>query len=569
MDKIISKILFELNNFKIFLYINIIMKITKHISFFYIQSRIQYINKIIDETNKYDYITDIYIHTNKNDLDINNFNKYTNGIIKIVYHDLSNIDPYKLTWLCRELLYQQKDDYDIFMYIEDDMLIPNNAINYWIKYNERLIEKGYNLGFIRIETNNNEEYITDLYGEQFDTIICVDDITYCVNNKNPYCAFWIYNKKEFNKFVSSKYWDISNITGYETREQSAIGLHGTGTNWYKSTLIPIHNNKLIESCKIYHMPNNYVTNNSKFATILFNNAINKNIFKNNNINNYSFDYNNIIKYILCFIIIFYLIKIYGNNLNSNKNIIYISLLIIVFIIIFDLFINFFISKNKIESFTNNEFTNENKEITDIHSKLQIKYGNFNEELPEQMMVFKYLKGNEKVLEIGGNIGRNSLIIASILKNNNNNFVSLESDINIANQLTENRDLNNFNFHIESSALSNRKLIQRGWDTKPSEILEEGYSWVKTIRLQELKDKYNIEFDTLILDCEGAFYYILMDMPEILNNIKLIIMENDYHDISHKNYIDDILIKNNFSVDYVESGGWGPCYNNFFEVWKKS
>ena len=46
------------------------------------------------------------------------------------------------------------------------------------------------------------------------------------------------------------------------------------------------------------------------------------------------------------------------------------------------------------------------------------------------------------------------------------------------------------------------------------------------------------------------------------------MENDYTDISHKNYIDDILTKNNFQLDYIECGGWGPCYNNFFEVWKK-
>jgi len=58
------------------------------------------------------------------------------------------------------------------------------------------------------------------------------------------------------------------------------------------------------------------------------------------------------------------------------------------------------------------------------------------------------------------------------------------------------------------------------------------------------------------------------MPHILNNINLIIMENDYWDISQKQYIDQILIINNFYRDYVESGGWGPCYNNFFEVWKK-
>jgi hypothetical protein len=60
----------------------------------------------------------------------------------------------------------------------------------------------------------------------------------------------------------------------------------------------------------------------------------------------------------------------------------------------------------------------------------------------------------------------------------------------------------------------------------------------------------------------------MDMPEILNSIHLIIMENDYHNIDHKNYIDSILTTNNFKRDYVESGGWGVCFNNFYEVWKK-
>ena len=97
---------------------------------------------------------------------------------------------------------------------------------------------------------------------------------YCVNNINPYCAFWIYNKNEFNNFANSKYYKINNIQGYGIREQSAIGLHGLNTDWYKSTLIPVINNKLIEECKIYHMPNNYVLNkNTLFATIKFDEAV--------------------------------------------------------------------------------------------------------------------------------------------------------------------------------------------------------------------------------------------------------------------------------------------------------
>ena len=210
----------------------------------------------------------------------------------------------------------------------------------------------------------------------------------------------------------------------------------------------------------------------------------------------------------------------------------------------------------------------NNKINDIHSKLKLNYGSMNDELPEQKMAVRYLTGNEKVLEIGGNIGRNSLVIASILENNNN-FVTLESNVEIAKQLIENRDLNKFNFHIENSALSIRKLIQRDWETIPSEFLISEYNWVNTITLDNLQTKYNIVFDTLVLDCEGAFYYILMDMPEILNNVNLIIMENDYVDILKKIYIDDILVKNNFNIVYVEGGGWGPCKNNFFEVWRKS
>jgi FkbM family methyltransferase len=190
-----------------------------------------------------------------------------------------------------------------------------------------------------------------------------------------------------------------------------------------------------------------------------------------------------------------------------------------------------------------------------------------EELPEQKMVVRYLSGSEKVLEIGSNIGRNSLIIASII--DNNNFLTLESDTTVFNQLNENKNINNFTFYTENSALSNKKLIQKGWDTIQSDDLLPDYKWVNTITLKNLYAKYNIQFDTLVLDCEGAFYYILMDFPEILNNINLIITENDYHDIAHKQYIDNILKNNNFYVDYVESGGcWGACSNNFYEVWKK-
>jgi len=210
--------------------------------------------------------------------------------------------------------------------------------------------------------------------------------------------------------------------------------------------------------------------------------------------------------------------------------------------------------------------NVDLKLQSIHNKYRLDFGSFQGELPEQKMAVKFLTGNEKVLEIGGNIGRNTIVIADILKTNK--FVTLESDSDIANKLKHNRDINNLSFIIEESALSKRKLIQKGWNTIPSNDLKPGYKNVNTITWQELNDTYNIIFDTLVLDCEGAFYYILQDMPEVLDNINLIIMENDYHNIEHKTYIDNVLKNTGFNVVYSEAGGWGCCYNNFFEVWKK-
>ena len=206
----------------------------------------------------------------------------------------------------------------------------------------------------------------------------------------------------------------------------------------------------------------------------------------------------------------------------------------------------------------------------IHSNLKMVHGSLLEEVPEQKMAVRYLTGDERVLEIGGNVGRNSLVISYILgQKDNNNLVVLECDTDIYNQLNENKELNSMQFHVENSALSKRNLIQIGWDTIVSDTLLPGYKSVTSITYEQLVSKYSIEFDTLVLDCEGAFYYIIQDMPEVLDNIKLIIMENDYNIINHKLYIDSVLNSKNFKVDYSQGGGWGPCANNFFEVWVKS
>lgn len=224
--------------------------------------------------------------------------------------------------------------------------------------------------------------------------------------------------------------------------------------------------------------------------------------------------------------------------------------------------------------------NANDILKSIQDLLKLDGGSFHEELPEQLMIVSYLKGNEKVLELGSHIGRSSLIIASILnKNNNNNFLTIEPNFKIFSKLENNKRINNLNFYCENIAISEKPLIQKDFDkftfydllaetTWQSEFLPNGYVWVKTMTMSQIKEKYKIDFDTLVIDCEGAFYPLLKDNQDILSGINLIIMENDYLNLKSKNNLDKILLDNNFYLEYNESGGFGPCEKVFYQVWKR-
>lgn len=220
------------------------------------------------------------------------------------------------------------------------------------------------------------------------------------------------------------------------------------------------------------------------------------------------------------------------------------------------------------------YSDSDKKLEIIHKNVTLKYGSMQDELPEQRIAVRFLTGNERVLELGSNVGRNSMVIAYILKQKNNHkFVTLECDPESVKMLEENMKANGFKFHIVSAALSKRRLIQKGWNTIESDVDVDGFKRVETVTLKDINKKYRVNFDTLIVDCEGAFYYILMDMPEILNNVKMIIMENDYHDPEHKKYVDSILKKNKFIVAYHEpltthNGLFPHCRDQFYQVWKR-
>lgn len=215
------------------------------------------------------------------------------------------------------------------------------------------------------------------------------------------------------------------------------------------------------------------------------------------------------------------------------------------------------------------------ELKKIHQQLVFVDGSLQDEYPEQCMTTQFLKSDSNVLEIGSNIGRNTVIIASLLEKSNQ-LVTLESDPQSVKSLKKNRFINRLHFHIEDSALSYQKLIQKNWVTIPSEEVLPGYFPVKTITFEELEEKYKINFDTIVADCEGALYYILMSNPDILKNIKMVILENDFAKDEEREYVNQLFdnygLKKIYSQpltnqpEYIMKKFAPSCLPSFYEVW---
>jgi hypothetical protein len=98
---------------------------------------------------------------------------------------------------------------------------------------------------------------------------------------DTYCAMWIYDQQELNKWIDSEYWDLRKILPFKKgrdgcelmiREKSAYGLHHVKTTFYKTTIVPLTECGFDPDCRLYHLANNYL-NDPKMATIEFTDII--------------------------------------------------------------------------------------------------------------------------------------------------------------------------------------------------------------------------------------------------------------------------------------------------------
>ena len=102
-------------------------------------------------------------------------------------------------------------------------------------------------------------------------------------------------------------------------------------------------------------------------------------------------------------------------------------------------------------------------------------------------------------------------------------------------------LNNCNFQIVKGFISNKKLNLTNLQfTYGSTYEEDNNSNIDCFTLDEIQKKYNIKFNVLVADCEGYLEEFFDQNPELYNNLRLVILEEDYKEKCNYNKIYDEL-----------------------------
>ena len=222
-------------------------------------TRYEFLKENIENLKKLSIKNDIFVHTHNNYLDDKNLEA------EIINHKISDNDLEKghLTWLTRPMMKSQKNDYEYFMYLEHDIKFTEKNLQYYLKHQQKLGENKFHLGFLIYEKNHTDNLNYCIHvAKQFDKFYNIENQKYFINDFENYCCFWLYNKKIFNDFLSSKFWSFKNkLTNfrhnYGITERSALGLHALNVSYFKATLIPETNSKVDPDCFIEHITNNY------------------------------------------------------------------------------------------------------------------------------------------------------------------------------------------------------------------------------------------------------------------------------------------------------------------------
>lgn len=230
-----------------------------HVAFHYNPKRIKYLTKVLSALSAYRFSTvDIVVDTNS-EISKQVCIKIDPEITCLVYDNLDH--PFHLTWVHRDHMAARLNEYDFFMYVEDDIYIPWKAVVEWHRNTLRLRESGFLCGFLRIEKTpvRQRPVASDFVCSEHYEMIDVGGKKY-INPSYPYSACWLYSQRQMLEFVDTAAWTTDFSSLDYIREKAAVGMtHMNVPEGYKNRIVLPLNDKLkiSEQVYVFHLPNNY------------------------------------------------------------------------------------------------------------------------------------------------------------------------------------------------------------------------------------------------------------------------------------------------------------------------
>jgi len=158
---------------------------------------------------------------------------------------------------------------------------------------------------------------------------------------------------------------------------------------------------------------------------------------------------------------------------------------------------------------------------------------------EQELTRKYIKPHHKVLELGARYGSVSIITNKIVQDKKSHYV-VEPDKEVWDCLENNMKINNCDFNIIKGIIGKNKYKLEGDGYAKTSVRDNN----SDIKLFDLPD---IDFNALIVDCEGFLEIFYNENKSLFNKLELMIIECDEPNKCNYNYLLEEFNKLNYEI----------------------
>lgn len=248
------------------------MKLYAVIAFHYVEDRLKYLEQTISWLVDINTVqTKIVIQTNditeKQYATLKTLLGYNMKHIEVEIEPIRNLkDPYMLTWAhkCRMLEFKETA-FTHFAYLEDDMVLTQDLVDYWVDVRSRFQKRNLNLipGFFRVEFKDGRAYSVDIkhpYRVNDLTRVTLDRVY--VSLPHAYQGCFLMDRELVEEHIKSSSFSPETCrripnTANDTRERANMGnmYENIPEGFAHRMLVPLD---IFPECWIHHCADTYV-----------------------------------------------------------------------------------------------------------------------------------------------------------------------------------------------------------------------------------------------------------------------------------------------------------------------